>query len=112
MNISKNLKILKKKKKIREYICDSGYRRRYGISKLAFSIDFDLKLQLNIDLKKSPNCLSWIIEYFEKKLRAKPLKVLQFSPTICTVSHFNSQMYTKNYIYFNLTVVLDDVRYT
>jgi len=62
--ILKNLNLLKKENKIREYLCDTGYRRRFGVSKLPFSVEFPLKLRLKIELKKCPNCLSWVIEYF------------------------------------------------
>jgi len=70
--VSKILNKLHEKKKIREYLCDSGYRRRFGISKIPFSIDFPLNLRLNIKLIKCPTCLSLIIKYFDKSKHLFP----------------------------------------
>jgi len=64
--VSKILSKLQEKKKIREFLCDSGYRRRFGIPKIPFSVDFPLKIMLNIKLIKCPTCLSWVIKYFDK----------------------------------------------
>jgi len=64
--VSKILSKLQEKKKVSEFLCGSGYRRRFGISKIPFSVNFPLNLKLNIKLIKCPICLSWIVQYFNK----------------------------------------------
>ncbi|MEJ2248664.1 MAG: hypothetical protein P8Y97_03270 [Candidatus Lokiarchaeota archaeon] len=66
-DISKYLNKLTETRKIREYLCESGYSSRYGISKLPFTSEYPLKLNLKIKLKKCSECSSWIIEYHNKK---------------------------------------------
>ena len=65
-NITNQIKKLAREEKIREYICETGYRRRYGIPEMNVSKDIPLQLDLKIALKKCSECLSWVINYTEK----------------------------------------------
>jgi len=61
-DIQKVLNSLIENKKIREFVCDTGYKRRYGIPEL----DTSFKLSLKIEKKICPECGCWIIIYFKK----------------------------------------------
>jgi len=64
--IKKMLKDLSKEEKIRRYECDTGYKYRYGISKISLRLDIPMKLELKIDKQLCQYCLSWVVNYFNK----------------------------------------------
>ena len=65
--IQASINELVRQRKICEYLCDTGYRRRYGVPELDISLEIPLKLELNICLEKCRDCISWVINYSNKK---------------------------------------------
>ena len=65
-NIKKMLKDLSKEENIRRYECNTGYKYRYGISKISVKLDIPVKLKLKIDKELCQYCLSWVVNYFDK----------------------------------------------
>ena len=61
------LKILVREEHIREYFCDSGYRRRYGIPELDLPNKIPLKLKEYPTIKNCRECYFPVIIYKDKK---------------------------------------------
>jgi len=64
--IEKCLKQLIREENIREYLCDSGYRRRYGIPKLPISKKIPLKLREFPKMKICKECHFPVVVYKNK----------------------------------------------
>lgn len=64
--IKKCLKNLLENKNIREFTCDTGYKKRYGIPEVSIPDATPLKLRLRINLIECKECISWVIEFNDK----------------------------------------------
>lgn len=64
--LEKCFKLLIKEGNIREYLCDSGYRRRYGIPELPLSNKIQLKLKQYPKIEKCGECHFPIVIYKNK----------------------------------------------
>lgn len=103
------IKKLQEKKKLRDYICDSGYRKRFGISKIPISVNYPLRLKLVVNLEKCPICLSWVIIYFDKKKHLFPFFCENRKKENCSELKFYNHNEKIYLIYKNLFLgIFDD----
>lgn len=82
--IARSLKQLIKEGNVREYLCNSGYRRRYGIPELSISKKIPLKLKEIPIIKNCEECHFPIIIYKNK--------IRHFFPYLCNMRKNNDDL--------------------
>ena len=70
--IKKCLTLLIREENVREYICDSGYKRRYGIPELDLPKRIQLKLREYPKIKNCKECYFSVIVYNTKRRHTLP----------------------------------------
>lgn len=95
--IKKSLRNLMQKRNLREYICDTGYKTRYGIPEKSMPDFTPLKLRLRIILRQCNECISWLIEY--------NYKFKHLTPYFCNLRKEKDDIVLKCYDYEDLKYI-------